>query len=94
MRARDPGLVPIAQAAPGTLAWAPRPAGPPLRGRTFVCLCAWEREWEGIDERVLQLSEKMGIPGGVFVHAGGFIGGNDTRVSGGGGGAARVVWIN
>lgn len=30
--------------------------------------------------RPLQLSELSGIPGCVFVHAGGFIGGNDTLV--------------
>lgn len=28
----------------------------------------------------LQLSEKCGIPGGIFVHASGFIGGNETKV--------------
>ena len=32
--------------------------------------------WRGL--RDSQLSEESGIPGGVFVHMSGFIGGNDT----------------
>lgn len=32
--------------------------------------------WRGLRDQ--ELSTVSGIPGGVFVHAGGFIGGNDT----------------
>lgn len=33
-------------------------------------------DWRGLRDAVL--TEKSGIPGCIFVHAGGFIGGNDT----------------
>ena len=33
-------------------------------------------DWRGLRDSVL--TEKSGIPGCIFVHAGGFIGGNDT----------------
>jgi uncharacterized UPF0160 family protein len=33
-------------------------------------------EWQGLRES--ELSDKSGIPGCIFVHANGFIGGNDT----------------
>lgn len=40
------------------------------------CRLSLPREWQGLRDK--ELSDKSGIPGCVFVHANGFIGGNET----------------
>ena len=42
-----------------------------------TCRLSLLEEWRGV--RDAALSELSGIPGCIFVHAGGFIGGNETR---------------
>ncbi|XP_060086338.1 MYG1 exonuclease-like [Ylistrum balloti] len=48
----------------------------PLKIGSFENRLSLPEEWRGI--RDAELSEKSGIPGCIFVHAGGFIGGNET----------------
>lgn len=48
----------------------------PDEASDFASRKALPEPWRGV--RDAQLSELSGIPGGVFVHAAGFIGGNDT----------------
>ena len=40
------------------------------------CRLSLLEEWRGV--RDAELTEKSGIPGCIFVHAAGFIGGNET----------------
>lgn len=42
----------------------------------FSCRVALPTEWRGVRDEAL--SEKLGVPGAVFVHASGFIGGHKT----------------
>jgi uncharacterized UPF0160 family protein len=43
---------------------------------SFALRCGLPNAWRGL--RGEELSAAAGVPGCVFVHAGGFIGGNDT----------------
>ena len=43
---------------------------------TFYFRLSLPEEWRGVRDE--ELSEKSGIPGCIFVHASGFIGGNKT----------------
>lgn len=49
----------------------------PETADSFVSRKALPEAWRGV--RDAQLDEVTGIPGGIFVHASGFIGGNQTR---------------
>ncbi|XP_031574301.1 UPF0160 protein MYG1, mitochondrial-like [Actinia tenebrosa] len=49
----------------------------PVRSQSFENRLSLLEEWRGIRDD--ELSKLSGIPGCVFVHANGFIGGNDTR---------------
>lgn len=42
----------------------------------IICRLSLLEEWRGVRDE--ELSSKSGIPGCVFVHASGFIGGNET----------------
>ncbi|KAL9651698.1 hypothetical protein ABK040_009313 [Willaertia magna] len=48
----------------------------PLDENSFASRLALHKDWRGLRDN--ELSEKSGIPGGVFVHVSGFIGGNKT----------------
>ncbi|XP_033751953.1 UPF0160 protein MYG1, mitochondrial-like isoform X2 [Pecten maximus] len=48
----------------------------PLKIGSFENRLSLPEEWRGV--RDAELTEKSGIPGCIFVHAGGFIGGNET----------------
>jgi uncharacterized UPF0160 family protein len=48
----------------------------PLFFATIVCTRSMPAAWRGVRDQAL--SDVSGIPGCVFVHAGGFIGGNAT----------------
>lgn len=48
----------------------------PLNDKSFQNRLSLPKEWQGLRDE--ELSAKSGIPGGVFVHASGFIGGNAT----------------
>ena len=48
----------------------------PAESGSFALRLAMPEPWRGV--RDAQLSELTGIPGCIFVHANGFIGGNDT----------------
>ncbi|XP_069133181.1 MYG1 exonuclease-like [Argopecten irradians] len=48
----------------------------PLKIGSFENRLSLPEQWRGV--RGAELSEKSGIPGCIFVHAGGFIGGNET----------------
>ncbi|KAI1288380.1 MYG1 exonuclease [Halotydeus destructor] len=49
----------------------------PVTSHSFASRISLHKEWQGL--RGAELSTKSGIEGCVFVHATGFIGGNDTR---------------
>jgi len=49
----------------------------PLGAATFDNRLSIKAEWRGIRDE--ELSKLSGIPGCIFVHAGGFIGGNETK---------------
>ncbi|KAF8898711.1 GAMM1 protein [Infundibulicybe gibba] len=49
----------------------------PVSPESFESRKALPEKWRGVRDE--QLSEVSGIPGGVFVHASGFIGGNKTK---------------
>ncbi|MCJ1311733.1 hypothetical protein MMC25_005406 [Agyrium rufum] len=49
----------------------------PVDKESFVSRKPLKEEWRGLRDD--ELSQKMGIDGGVFVHASGFIGGNATK---------------
>lgn len=51
----------------------------PTSPSAFSSRKALPEEWCGLRDQ--ELSEKAGIPGCIFVHASGFIGGNNTKVS-------------
>jgi len=44
---------------------------------SFTCRKPFPEGWRGLAGA--ELSSACGVPGSVFVHAGGFIGGNETR---------------
>lgn len=48
----------------------------PLNNKSFENRLSLPKEWQGLRDE--ELSSKSGIPGCVFVHASGFIGGNAT----------------
>jgi len=48
----------------------------PERPDSFVCRKALPEPWRALRDQVL--SDATGVPGGIFVHAGGFIGGCET----------------
>ena len=48
----------------------------PLNDKSFQNRLSLAKEWQGVRDD--ELSAKSGIPGCVFVHASGFIGGNAT----------------
>lgn len=49
----------------------------PVTPDSFESRKALPEQWRGIRDE--KLSEVSGIPGGIFVHASGFIGGNKTK---------------
>jgi len=49
----------------------------PPSPESFECRKAMPQEWRGFRDE--ELSERSGVSGGIFVHMGGFIGGNKTR---------------
>lgn len=49
----------------------------PTAPTAFTCRLTLPEKWRGVRDQAL--SDLTGIPGCIFVHAGGFIGGNDTR---------------
>ena len=54
-----------------------RVQGVPVDPHSFDLRIPLHHEWQGLRDDVL--SKKSGIPGCIFVHASGFIGGNETR---------------
>lgn len=49
----------------------------PTAPSAFSCRLTLPEKWRGVRDQAL--SDLTGIPGCIFVHAGGFIGGNDTK---------------
>lgn len=49
----------------------------PVEPTSFECRKALPQQWRALRDE--QLSQASGVPGGVFVHANGFIGGHSTR---------------
>eukprot|EP00045_Choanoeca_perplexa_P009501 m.91956 g.91956 ORF g.91956 m.91956 type:complete len:65 (+) comp14925_c0_seq3:988-1182(+) len=50
----------------------------PISPGSFTSRKPLPEAWRGVRDQ--ELSDKTGIPGCIFVHASGFIGGNETRV--------------
>lgn len=68
------GEIQLALFADNSGAW--RVQSVPIEGRDFDNRRPLPKEWRGL--RDAELSEKCGIPDCIFVHMGGFIGGNKT----------------
>jgi uncharacterized UPF0160 family protein len=69
-----PDQIQLALFADASGAW--RVQSVPIEGMDFANRCPLPIEWRGLRDQ--ELSDKSGIPGCIFVHMSGFIGGNKT----------------
>jgi uncharacterized UPF0160 family protein len=74
---KEIGCEPILYALYGDTGGAYRIQAVPVNPQSFQSRKKLPAEWCGLRDDVL--SDKTGIPGGIFIHAGGFIGGHSTK---------------